>query len=172
LYWLNIQGKIFMTRLIKQFTDGSYLKYDSGKFDDWCIYLVQPNGSSTAPLDVNYFSQFQSFAKKYGARKIYDDFVTIYDQTDQQLNPKLLSQITALAENYRTDALQLDKLFSIIYAGMVAEENKQNAVLKKRIKRLGMHQLLIENQSPEYAANFSRGKKWRVLDEECHLHGF
>ena len=161
-----------MTRLIKQFTDGSYLKYDSGKFDDWCIYLVQSNGSSTAPRDVDYFSQFQNFAKKYGAQKIYDDFVTIYDQTDKQLNPKLLSQITTLAENYGTDALQLDQLFTIIYAGMVAEENKKNAILKKRIKRLGMHQLLIENQSPEDAADFSRGKKWQVLDKECRLREF
>ncbi len=42
--------------------------------------------------------------------------------------------------------------FNVLYAGMVAEENKENAVLKKRIKRLGMHQVLIDGLEPE---------KWR-----------
>lgn len=157
---------------IKDFTDGSYLKYDKGKFDNWCIYLVKSNGSKIAPRDVNYFTLFQELAEKYGGERIYQDFVIIYDKTNAQINSQLLNQITNLSQNYQNDALTLDKLFTTVYAGMVAEENKQNAVLKKRIKRLGMHQLLIERETPEFAANFSRGKKANELKKECGNRGF
>lgn len=60
---------------------------------------------------------------------------------------------------YQKDALEFDIWFSVIYLGMVAEEKKQNAVLKKRIKRLGMYQILFEKLSAEDAAFFSKGKK-------------
>lgn len=55
---------------------------------------------------------------------------------------------------------------------MIAEENKDYAILKKRIKRLGMHQILIEKISPEKASNFSRGRNWRELDKICKEYGF
>ena len=66
----------------------------------------------------------------------------------------------------------MDKYFTIFYAGMIAEENKKHAILKKRIKRLGLHQILIEDADPKYAATFSEGKKWRELDVECTNRGF
>ncbi|MDY0143845.1 MAG: hypothetical protein RBR97_18320 [Bacteroidales bacterium] len=55
---------------------------------------------------------------------------------------------------------------------MVAEENKEFAILKKRVKRLGMHQLLIEREKPDYAASYSKGKKWRELDIIMSGFGF
>ena len=42
---------------------------------------------------------------------------------------------------------------------MVAEENKKHAILKKRIKRLGMHQVLIEKKSAEYRSQLQQRKK-------------
>jgi hypothetical protein len=62
--------------------------------------------------------------------------------------------------------------FNVLYAGMVAEENKEHALLKKRIKRLGMHQVLLENMEPEKAALFSKGKKWTELDKLMKEKGF
>jgi len=55
---------------------------------------------------------------------------------------------------------------------MVAEENKRSAVLKKRIKRLGVHQLLTEGMAPGRAAAFSRGKEAWMLDLLCRRRGF
>ena len=55
---------------------------------------------------------------------------------------------------------------------MIAEKNKEGTVLKERIKRLGMHQLLMLNYSPEVAANFSKGKKAKDLDIICRGYGF
>jgi hypothetical protein len=55
---------------------------------------------------------------------------------------------------------------------MVAEENKEHAILKKRIKRLGLYQVLVENMEPEQAAIFSKGKKWTELDKLMKEKGF
>lgn len=50
---------------------------------------------------------------------------------------------------------------------MIAEENKAGTVLGKRIKRLGVHQVLLENISPRIAANFSRGMRAKEIIGEC-----
>lgn len=63
-------------------------------------------------------------------------------------------------------------LLSILYAGMIAEENKSRARLKKRVKRLGLHQLLIEDFTAEAAATFSKGKTWQEIDLACTERGF
>jgi hypothetical protein len=55
---------------------------------------------------------------------------------------------------------------------MVAEENKEKAILRKRVKRLGVHQLLIEERPAKFATSFSRGKKWKRIVIECEVRGF
>ena len=55
---------------------------------------------------------------------------------------------------------------------MIAEEQKEGAILKKRMKMLGVHQLLIDNFTPKEAANFSRGKPSEKLVMECYNRGF
>ena len=55
---------------------------------------------------------------------------------------------------------------------MVAERNKKFAILKEKIKRLGMYQILILNYKAEIAANFSKGKKAKDLNILCKSYGF
>lgn len=55
---------------------------------------------------------------------------------------------------------------------MVAEERREHAVLKKRIKRLGMYQILFERMSAVEAATFSTGKKVAELSPLCSERGF
>jgi 3-deoxy-D-manno-octulosonate 8-phosphate phosphatase KdsC-like HAD superfamily phosphatase len=80
--------------------------------------------------------------------------------------------IAVLSRFYNSDGVEMELWMNVIYAGMIAEENKENAILKKRIKRLGVHQVLIDNISPEKAAVFSKGKKWKELDEIMRMKGF
>ena len=158
---------------IKDFSDGSYVEYDKGRFDDWCIFLKRPDRDRLAPTDVQYFTRLSLLINKYGKKKLYNDFVEIYNQTSEIIDTKLLDQISSIAVTYRKeDELRMDIIFTILYAGMVAEENKKNAILKKRIKRLGMYQVLIEGKTPQLAANFSKGKKWRELEAECQKRFF
>lgn len=159
-------------RQINICSDGSIIEYDQGKFDDWCVYLTRPNQLRFAPRDDQYFQFFQLLAAQYGSQQVYDDFVIIYSLTSKVILPNVLSTITQLASKYGTQRNDVELWYKIVYAGMVAEENKQYSKLGKRIKRLGMHQVIVQNIAPNVAANFSKGQPWRDLDLIMQQLGF
>jgi hypothetical protein len=161
-----------MPRKLNTFRNGGYIEFDTGVFDDWCVYVTKPNGNRFAPTDVQYLSRLKKLAKKYTPGKIYDDFVQIFDRTSPKINPEVFQFITNVSKFYQEDALEIEIWFNVIYAGMIAEENKQNAILKKRIKRLGVHHALIDDLTPEVAANFSKGIKWLHLNRLMKAKGF
>ncbi|MCF6357429.1 MAG: hypothetical protein L3J54_06430 [Draconibacterium sp.] len=161
-----------MSQKINSFSGGGYIEFDTGNFDDWCVFVTKPDGERFAPTDVHYFSRMQKLGSKYGSQKIYDDFVVIFNRTSKNTDPLVFKLISTLCEYYKNDSREIEIWFNVLYAGMIAEENKQFAILKKRIKRLGMHQILIDNLEPEFAANFSKGKKWRDLDKLMKSKGF
>lgn len=159
-------------QLVRTFTDGSILAFDKGRFDIWCLYLERPGTTRYAPSDVDYFAQLQSVAARHSAQMLYEDFVAIYNRTTATLSPHVLEMVYHLAKAYEPDAAEVDMLLTILYAGMVAEENKERSRLRKRVKRLGVHQVLLENIAPEVAATFSRGRRWQEIAAECERRGF
>jgi hypothetical protein len=162
-----------MERLVKQFQNQQKIIFDTGKFDDWCVYLVTNDGKRSAPKDLDYFTELQKIAKTYPDNKLYKDFVSIYQSTKASIETTLLEKITRLSNTYLPHhKTRIELLFTILYAGMIAEENKEKAILKKRIKRLGVHQILIQKHSPAYAANFSKGKNWKELHALMQSLGF
>lgn len=161
-----------MGQLIKRFENGAFLEYDRGSFDDWCVYLTQPNGSRKPPRDTDYFSALKSKAVKYGIQKIYNDYIQVYELTSNEVEANSLRKISEISLGYGQDALQIDIIFSILYMAMIAEEQKKNTRLGKRIKRLGIYALLIENKTAFEAANFMRGMGWREIDYLCRQRGF
>ncbi|MGB4577660.1 MAG: hypothetical protein WBI06_12300 [Paludibacter sp.] len=161
-----------MSKLIKKFRDGSILEYDKGSFDEWCIYLTRPDVSKYPPKDLQYFQRLKTYADKHGAEQVYHDFVEIYDATKKETEQSVFEKITELSLKYVEDSISIDIDLSIIYAGMVSEEKKRNTRLGKRIKRLGVHQVLFNELSPEEAAYFSRGKAWTAIATHCKERGF
>lgn len=161
-----------MGRIVKKFSDGSFLEYDKGAFDDWCVYLNRPNITRYAPKDYQYFKRLSEYALKYGANVLYQDFVEIYNLTTSKLEDAVFEYIDKLCMKYGSDEIDIAIDFSIIYMGMVAEENKAFTKLGKRVKRLGVHQVLMDKLHYNVAANFSRGKKWYDISEECNQKGF
>ncbi|MFH0919200.1 MAG: hypothetical protein V1913_02470 [Fibrobacterota bacterium] len=157
---------------IRTFPDGARLAFGKGRFDPWCVYLKRPDKKWYAPRDRQYFSTLKKIAKKHGTEKLYRDFIVVYDTTGKSFVPAVLARIEHMAGDYGKEAGLVDLWFTVLYAGMVAEENKKSAVLKKRIKRLGVHQLLAEGMAPDKAAAFSRGKEAWMLDLLCRRRGF
>ncbi|KQR72666.1 hypothetical protein [Pedobacter sp. Leaf176] len=153
-----------MAELIKIINSHILIEFDRGRFDDWCVYLTKKGSRRYPPSDAEYFSRLQELGKVYSCQRIYNDFIKFYNPTDKAISLDILKMIDILAESYAGDEEEMNTWFTVIYAGIVAEENKEHAVLKKRIKRLGMHQALTENLTPEYAANFSKGKTVKELD--------
>lgn len=161
-----------MGRIVTTFSDGSKLEYDKGAFDDWCVYLTRPNVPKYAPKDFQYFQRLVDYGAKYGFDNLYEDYVEIYNLTTKNIEETVLRRIKETTSKYGEDSLNIAIDFTIIYMGMIAEENKEFTKLGKRIKRLGVHQVLKERMHYNKAANFSRGKKWKELNEICSSKGF
>ena len=161
-----------MSGKINDLSNGGFIEFDSGNFDGWCVFITTPEGKRFAPTDVEYFTQIREISEKFGPQKVYDDFVVIYNRTTKNVEPKVFELILALSRFYVDASTEFELCFNILYAGMIAEENKENAILKKRIKRLGVHQVIIDGVLPEKAAVFSKGKKWKELDEIMKSKGF
>ena len=161
-----------MARLIKKFADGSILEYDKGRFDSWCIYYSASSEPPSAIRDEEIFEALEKLGQVIGSIQLYRDFLSVYQQTDRALCPTILRLTTELASKYPESEREIDFLMTCLYAGMVAEENKEGAILRKRIKRLGVHQLLVEERPASFAANFSRGKSWKEIVIECEVRGF
>jgi predicted RNA-binding protein with PUA domain len=161
-----------MSRRINNFSNGGFIEFDSGCFDGWCVFVTKPGTRRFAPTDVQYFTRIKEISEKFGPQKVYDDFVVIYNRTTKNIDPIVFDLILVLSRFYDDNSTEIELWFNVLYAGMIAEENKENAILKKRIKRLGVHQVLIDGISPEKAAVFSKGKKWKELDEIMRSKGF
>ncbi|HZJ91106.1 MAG TPA: hypothetical protein VFC89_05565, partial [Oscillospiraceae bacterium] len=97
-----------MGQLIKRYPDGSFLEYDRGGFDDWCVYLTDASGNRKPPRDTDYFTQLKNLAERFGTDKVYNDYVKVYDLTGKQVSKAALDSITLLSEEYGASANQVD----------------------------------------------------------------
>ena len=164
-------GELIMA-IIKRFEDNSYLEYARGTFDDWCVYMSSPNGRRYAPKDYEYFTFFKNLASKYSSTEVYDSFVLLYENSSKSIESSVLKLIEEISFRYSEDRLDVCKNFTIIYMGMIAEENKEFTKLGKRVKRLGFYQTIILQMEPIVASSYSKGKKWQELDGLCKSYGF
>lgn len=162
-----------MSRLVKNLREGRKVVFDSGRFDDWCVFVVEADGTKKAPSDSHYFADLQQMARSYPPGRIYRDFVSIYELTGEQVDLPVLQLIDSLSATYlASHQILAEQWLAVLYAGMIAEENKAHAILKKRVKRLGMYQVLELGLKPETAASFSKGKRWQDLDLLMKDYGF
>ena len=158
-------------RGVKVFSDGSRVEFDSGQFDQWCVYVTRPAQPRHAPRDTQYFAELQRLHAQFP--RLHADFIAVFDRTTGQVEAALLARISEMAAAYPA-SLRADVavLLTTLYAAMIAEENRAHAPLGKRIKRLGVHQVLVEGMPVDEAANFSRGLPWRRLEQLCRARGF
>lgn len=153
-------------RIIKTFDDGTSLFFGRGSFDDWCVFYLE-NGKASPPKDFEYFNTLQDLSDRHGTILVWRAFMTLYNHTKKDFSPILCNQITKLTQIFNEDALLADKIFTILYVAMIAEENKEGTILGKMIKALGVHQSVIERMDTMKAANFSKGMKAKEIRREC-----
>lgn len=158
--------------MVKRFSNGAFLDYGVGNFDDKCVFLTTPDGKCKPPKDEEYFCDLKTYADKYGVDRIYGDYLCVYDMVHKDVEEESLQRISAISSTYAEDAINIDIMFSILYMAMIAEECKLYTKLGKRIKRLGIHMLLFENKTVSEAANCMRGMNWRDIDVLCKQRGF
>ena len=145
-------------RILKTFDNGSCVYYDKGKFDDWCLYY-KDNNVIISPKDHEYFESVLALSKLYGIEKVYFYFIQIYLLTTREENSNIYNFITEWSKKqFSEHFLEADLTYSVLYATMLSEENKTFTKLGKRVKRLGIEQILIDGLDINFAANFSKEK--------------
>jgi hypothetical protein len=152
-------------KIIKRLNHSKKVIFDFGNFDEYCVYVSDEYNRKRAPKDHEYFTFFLNLTQTYGNDKVYNDFLTIYHLTDGTINVNVRNGIDEIVSTYNEDVRdEVEENLSVIWGGMIAEENKENTYLGKRVKHLGMYQVLMGGMSPEDAAEFSKNKPWRELD--------
>lgn len=151
------------------FKDKEQIFFATGKIDAWCVYRQKPDGKRLAPRDTDYFQDLSLLANKYEPHLVYKFFLTIYEATDKKVQKSVLETIRQQALTLeQDDQLQYGKVMMTIYYAMVAEENRKPEYqfpLKKKVKKIGIHQILVLGMSSTEAANYSKGKKAKELKE-------
>ena len=150
--------------LLYKFQDETYLAFDQGYFDNFRVSFYSKNNEYiNSPTDVELLSFLKSLQEDeltwkrvtYLAKQIHDE-----------------TKISELNFLERITNLQEQKYYYYLAAAMIAEERKAKAVLKKRVKLLGIYQVLMLNMQPGEAANWSKNKPWREIAKECEKYGF
>ena len=89
-----------MPQKINTFSNGGFIEFDSGCFDEWCVFVTKPGSERFAPTDVFYFTRLKRIAENFGSQKVYDDFVVIYNRTSKTVDPMVFKLISSLSEFY------------------------------------------------------------------------
>ncbi|WP_143461371.1 DUF7004 family protein [Levilactobacillus enshiensis] len=175
-------------RTVQRYADNSYYTFSTGTKDNWHLMYHDTKGGHEL-YDKDYLSRIKTISHYYGHEHVYTSFVIVFDLVSKNAketngrpvpSQEQLDQIKKIAQSYSDDPQQiimLHKLFDCFYMTMISEwyyktTRGQPSKLKHRIKRLGVYQVIHEGMSPEAAANYSKHKSARDLDQEMKKHGF
>jgi hypothetical protein len=156
-------------RPVAHLRDGSKVVYSQGKFDAWCIYHVG-NSVADATKDVDFFTLIRKYTDSCQRFKLYKDFLYIFDKVTNVLNYDVVENIKNVAKKYPNSG-EVELILIFLYAGMVAEKNKDKAIFKKYIKRLCSPSADRKNTSRN-CCKLLQKKNWRELKLECEASGF
>lgn len=161
-----------MLREIKRLRNGTVFSYGMGSYDEWCVYESNPEVRAKRVGDYDYFKKIRELGEIYGRAEVFEDFYDVYENTGADVNNKTLSYISRFCEKYHDDYDKAEYAFCLLYMSMVSEMNKEYSRLGKRVKGLGIHQLLFQKMKIHDIANFTKGKKWFEVAAACEQYGF
>lgn len=144
--------------------NGTVLFFGAGKYDNYCMYLGKPVWNPTSQsydvrcgvvTDAFYYEILGRLAERYGASLIYDDIlVRLYNMTMSVAYDAVLTKLEGFirrvipCEDDQNDCILA---CSMVYYGMVAEENHQTVtgqapVCGKVLKLYALHLYLKQGQ--------------------------
>jgi hypothetical protein len=154
-------------RKLKEFSDGDWLCYDRGSFDNYHVAIYDGEGKKHPLLgsklrDVDFLDFFVSISKQ--PELVYKKIVYFSEQINSETRIEDFKHLDIPTVH---GTLIEDKFFSAYAAAMLAEEKKAWTKLGKRIKLLAANQVLLQGMSPQEAANWGKGRSWQEISEEA-----
>ena len=158
-----------MTGTKTDFT-GSFVQYAVVDFD------------FDAPEDIDYMQDIRDLAAKYGQDRVWESFMELYESIPQErgigITRKMTRKVIEIASQYPEEP-DLRLTLDCLLCAMIAENNRLrkygsqfDTKLGKKIKALGVYQAIYEtDMSIRQVADYSKGKGWRWISEECRKRG-
>ena len=164
-----------------------------GKIDNWCAYVAKRDEDRKwhlyAPKDKFYFERIFYVAynqdKAYPNRKqspfqrIYNEVMHIaeimfFDPT--HVSEEICNEIDRIVISYTEENEIYQDMLKLalyeIYYGMIAEENKEGTILGRKIKMLGLYDMLINRKGINVSCDCNRNVPVGVLMTECNNIGY
>lgn len=143
--------------------------FGEGKFDEWCVYCRKPNGGFWFALDKQYLYWIKKMSLRYGKEKVYNDFLRIFEVARFDFDfEEGYSVIKEVSLNY---PVCTEHWWTIFYMTMIAECHKEGTILNKRIKHLGVYNVIFDGYGSGYTANYMKKLHWWELDELMRVRG-
>jgi hypothetical protein len=163
----------YLNRFNPKFSDNSSYEFTFGNFDPWCVEYYKGGKAQKRITDTTSFKALLRYGKHVGYENVYKDFVEVYDMVyvGTDLN-EVTRRIELISEKYGVYQLKMNKLLHFLFMCIVAEEMKEKTKLGKRIKRLGVHRVLIEGIDPEIAAKETNRVWPKKISYMCEMRGF
>lgn len=144
-------------------------------------YAVVPF-SFSAPEDVDYLQDIRELAEKYGKERVWDSFLELYESIPQERGVSISKEMTEISSRISDEYPGEPKahlMFDCLLCAMIAENNRLrkygstfDTKLGKKVKALGVYQAIFEEElSIRQVADYSKGKKWRWIEQECLKRG-
>lgn len=144
-------------------TNNNYLFwFGEGNIDEWCVYCVKPNKRTWFAYDHEYLSWIKKMGRFHGDDKVYDSFNLIFDNVCYDYDMiDGYNVISDVAGDYN----RTEHFWTWFWMTMVAEERKENAILGKRIKKLGVYNVLFDKYKISYITRYMVGMKYYDLEK-------
>lgn len=149
--------------------NGFHLEFGKGNFDDYCVYVSKSNVKLHWLKDEEYFRWLNRLSKKYSVELVYEDFKYVYDNVYTGVSSETANYVVRVVDSHYREHTQ--QWWGIYFMTMLAEEYKENSILGKRIKHLGVYNFLFDKYPISYIVKYMRGMDWWELDELMYQRG-
>ena len=124
----------------------------------------------------------RDLAETYGKDRVWNSFMQLYECIPQLrgvgITRMMTQKVKDIASQY-PDEPDLRLTLDCLLCAMIAENNRLrkygsqfDTKLGKKIKALGVYQAIYEtDMSIRQVADYSKGKGWRWISEECRKRG-
>lgn len=175
--------------LIYEFKDGSYLHFQTGRFDDWQVEYVSGEstdyGETRSPFDADYFQDLKEYSAVLGISIVQQDVMFLADmvQTNAEqtqghpdIVPGDIEQIKMISQKYELNFGEKGlKTFMTLYSTMISEWHRKPydrpSTYKHLLKITGALQTIRGEQSPREAAAWTNDKKFFERIQEAKRLG-
>ena len=146
-------------------SNGYKFWFGRGRFDDYCVFCSKPNNKYWFALDKEYLGWIKRLGRRYGVDNVYEDFLQVYDLVDSDYEGKFRiveDLIWDLDKHYNGNT---ERWWAVFYMTMVAECCRENTILNKRIKHLGVYNVLFDDMGAGYTSQYMKKMQWWELDD-------